>query len=84
MKNVDSINKDKKRPPAWLSTHPPTQKRIDEIKKLLSKSINIFSLELLPRSKGLNEKGYNNKKEPIEFGYTLFMGSRVEIYIENN
>lgn len=26
----------------------------------------------------------NNKKEPIEFGYTLFMGSRVEIYIENN
>ena len=35
-------NKDKKRPPAWLSTHPPTQKRIDEIKKLLPEVMEIY------------------------------------------
>jgi len=36
-------NKGQKRPPAWLSTHPPTQKRIDEIKKLLPEAMEIYN-----------------------------------------
>ena len=36
-------NKDQKRPPAWLSTHPPTQKRIAEIKKLLPDAMEVYN-----------------------------------------
>ena len=37
-------NKDKPRPPEWLSTHPTTPIRIAEIKEMLPEMIEIYTL----------------------------------------
>ena len=46
------VNKDKARPPEWLSTHPPTLKRINDLKKLLPAALEIYnSVEKAPIKK---------------------------------
>ncbi|MBT3475762.1 M48 family metallopeptidase [bacterium] len=47
-------NKDKKRPPQWLSTHPATQNRISNLKKLLPAAMEIYNSSVKAETKNLH------------------------------